>query len=109
MRRTFYWYVVATATCTKTAGSFTFELFFGDLSNQVPLKYPFQMSTKIILEACKENGELREFINTILYKNKERGLFVTNRGYMGLHTPLLKTGDVICVFPGCKVQVAMRK
>jgi hypothetical protein len=86
---------------------FNFDLLFGHPAEDSSLQLPSGTGLKTIREG--DYSQLKSLMGTLVFNNTERRLFVTSRGYMGLHTPRVENDDYICVFPGCNVPVIMRK
>lgn len=85
-----------------------FDIFLGDPGSEGALTWPSNAGVTTIAEACSDLN-IRPFVSTLLHKTKNRKFFVTSRGYMGLGSPRVEVGDVICVFPGHNVPVTVRK
>jgi hypothetical protein len=82
-----------------------FDLFLGDAKCQTSLKWPGEATYQSVIRACTQH--LKALMATIVHKTRERKFFVTNGGYMGSGFKLIENGDLVCVFPGCKVPVRL--
>jgi hypothetical protein len=92
-----------------TAQPLKFDIFLGEPGSEGALTLPSNDSvTTVVAESCGM-VDLRQFIATVAHKTMERQFFVTKRGYMGLGPPRVEVGDVICVCPGLRVPMILRK
>lgn len=92
-----------------TAQPLDFGILLGEPGSEGALTLPSNESvTTIIAESCGI-VDLRQFISTVVRKTKGHQFFVTKSGYMGLGPPRVEIGDVVCVFPGLRVPMILRR
>jgi len=85
-----------------------FNLFLGDPGYKGSLTWSPSVTVSSVTKAFKDL-KIQSFVSALHHKTKDRKFFITSRGYIGLSSPRVKVGDVVCVFPRLSVPVIMCK